>query len=322
MSVHLHTDDPALFRAVMEEFGTVESFKVDDLLEQQAAGPVAPIALVVDSTCDLSEAAQLRLATVMVPLTINVGGREHLDRVELAPGDFYRLVRESESLPRSSQPNRTDFRRVYEALLQRHDAVVSLHLSSRLSGTYQAAWAAAKDVDEDRVKVVDSRHVSVGMGLVVEATGDAIRAGEGLDRVVAIAEAAAAQTRVFGATPSLESAVKGGRVGARSARVADALRLKPIILFDGDGAVHIAGVHLGFERALRGLARRSVKFAQGGPVRLAVTHADAPAAAEHLLRYLRRHFADDSIPLLESGSVLATHTGLGAVAVAVRRVRD
>jgi DegV family protein with EDD domain len=174
-------------------------------------------------------------------------------------------------------------------------------------------------VDEDRVKVVDSHHVSVGMGLVVEAAGEAIRAGEGLDQVVQIAEAAGADTRVFGATPSLDFAVKGGRVSARSARLADSLRLKPIILFDGDGSVHIDGVHVGFERALRGLARRCARFAAGGRVRLAVSHANAPEAAEHVLGELRRHFVDTDIPLLEAGSVLATHTGLGAVAVAVRR---
>ena len=320
MSVHLHTSDPPAFRVVMEEFGTVETFRVDDLVEQRAAGLAAPIALVVDSTCDLSEAAQLRLGTVMVPLTMSVAGREYLDRVELGAGEFYDLARGSDVLPRSSQPNRVDFRKVYEALLEEHEAVVSVHLSSRLSGTYHAASTAAKDVDEDRIKVIDSCHVSVGMGLVVEAAGEAIRAGEGLDRVVAIAEAAAADTRVYGATPSLEFAVKGGRVSGRSARVADFLRLKPIILFDGEGGAHVGGIHVGFDRALRGLADRSIKFADGGPARLAVTHADAPAAAEYVLRQLRRHFVDDDIPLLESGSVLATHTGLGAVAVAVRRL--
>ena len=172
----------------------------------------------VDSTCDLSEAAQLRLGTVMVPLTMSVGGREYLDRVELGAGEFYDLARGSDALPRSSQPNRVDFRKVYEALLEEHEAVVSVHLSSRLSGTYHAASTAAKDVDEDRIKVVDSCHVSVGMGLVVEAAGEAIRAGEGLDRVVAIAEAAAWTPGSMGRPPpsSLPSREEGS--SGRSAR--------------------------------------------------------------------------------------------------------
>lgn len=320
MNVHIHTDDADLFHRTLASLGTVEDLKVDDLVEQQAQAKAATTAIVIDSTCDLSEAAQLRLGTVMVPLNISIGGREYLDRVELAPADFYPLVRQNTELPRSSQPNRTDFRRVFEALLEEHEAIVSIHISSRLSGTYQAALGAAQDVDPQRIKVVDSRHVSVGIGLVVEAAGEAIRAGASLEEVAAAAEAAAADTRVFSATPSLEFAVKGGRVKERPARAADLIRLKPVILFDGDGTIHLDGAHLGFNRTLRALARRTMKFADGGPVRLAVTHADSPSNAEYLLRHVRRYFPMEDIPMLEAGAVLATHTGLGAVAVAVRRL--
>jgi fatty acid-binding protein DegV len=85
-------------------------------------------------------------------------------------------------------------------------------------------------------------------------------------------------------------------------------------------AAHADGAHLGFHRAVRGLAERTAHFAKGSDVRLAVTHADSPSSAEYLLLQLRRHFPDEDIPMLESGAVLATHTGLGAVAVGVRRM--
>jgi DegV family protein with EDD domain len=322
MRVHLHTNEPRVFRGILEDFGTVDRFKVDDMVEQQTAARAATIALVTDSTFDLPEAAQLRFGTVMVPLTISIGGREYIDRVELDSGAFYRLARKSEALPKSSQPSRGDFRRVYEMLLESFEAVVSVHLSARLSGTYQAALGAAGDVGGERVRVVDSRNVSVGLGLVVEAAGEAINRRLSLDRVVTAAEEAARCTRVYGATPSLEYAVKGGRVGARVARLAGLIELHPVIVFDDEGGAHTDGAHLGFHRAVRGLAERTARFAKGSDVRLAVTHADSPSSAEYLLLQLRRHFPDEDIPMLESGAVLATHTGLGAVAVGVRLVPD
>jgi DegV family protein with EDD domain len=323
MRVHLHTNEPDLFRAALERLGAVESFKVDDMVEQQAAARAATIALVTDSTFDLPEAAQLRFGTVMVPLTISIGGESFLDRVELSSAEFYRRVRLSDELPRSSQPNRADFRRVYEALLKDHESVVSVHLSARLSGTYQSALGAAEEVDPSRVWVVDSRHVSVGLGLVVEAAGEAIRAGEPIEAVVAAAENAARRTRVYGATPSLDFAVKGGRVDSKVAYLAELIRLRPVVLFDEEGGAHLDGGHFGYLRTIRGIARRAADFAQSHPVRVGITHADAPAAAGYLLDQLRKRFGPrQDIPMMESGAVLATHTGLGAVAVAVRQLLE
>jgi uncharacterized protein len=321
MRVHLHTNEPEVFRGALEALATVESFKIDDMVAQQTAARAATIALVTDSTVDLPEAAQLRSGMVMVPLTVSLGGKTYLDRVELGSSAFYRLLRETGELPRTSQPNRADFGRVYESLLADYESVVSIHLSPRMSGTVQSARAAAGDLDPARIRVVDARHLSVGLGLVVEAAGEAIQGGASLDEVVAVAEDAARNTRVYGATPSLDFAVRGGRVSAKVARLAGLIELNPIILFDEEGAAHTDGAHLGFNRALRGLARRAVDFGAGGDARFAVAHADSPSAVAYVLQQMRKLLGTDrDIPMMECGAVLATHTGLGAIAVAVRRV--
>jgi len=320
--VHLHTNEPEALRIALQSLGTIESFKIDDMVAQQQAAKAATIALVTDSTVDLPEAAQVRLGLVMVPLTVSLGGKTYLDRVELGSSEFYRLLRETGELPRTSQPNRADFRRVYEALLDERESVVSIHLSPRMSGTVQSARAAAADVDPVRIHVVDARHLSVGLGLVVEAAGEAIQAGASLEEVVVVAEEAARNTRVYGATPSLDFAVRGGRVSAKVARIAGLVELKPIILFDEEGAAHTDGAHLGYNRALKGLAKRAVAFAAGGDARFAIAHADSPAAVSYVLQQMRRRLGPDrDIPLMECGAVLATHTGPGAVALGVRRVR-
>ena len=321
MRVHLHTNDPDAFRGALGALATVESFKIDDMLAQQAAAKAATIALVTDSTVDLPETAQLRSGMVMVPLTVSIGGKTYLDRVELSSQEFYRLARQTGELPRTSQPNRTDLRRVYETLLADHASIVSIHLSPRMSGTYQQAVLAAGDVDAARIKVVDARHLSVGLGLVVEAAGEAINAGGSLEEVVAVAEEAARNTRVYGATPSLDYAARGGRVNTKVARLATLIALKPIVLFDEDGAAHADGAHLGYNRALRGLVRRALEFGRGAETRYAIAHADSPAAVSYVLQLLHKQLGPESdIPMMECGAVLATHTGLGAIAIGVRRV--
>ena len=119
----------------------------------------------------------------------------------------------------------------------------------------------------------------------------------------------------------MDFAVKGGRVNSKVAYLAGLVKLKPVILFDEEGGAHADGGHLGYGRTIRGIARRAAEFARGEPARVAITHADSPESAAYLLQQLRKRFGQQQdIPMMESGAVLATHTGLGAVAVAVRRL--
>ena len=103
--------------------------------------------------------------------------------------------------------------------------------------------------------------------------------------------------------------------------MAGLIKLKPVILFDEEGAAHADGGHLGYNRTIRGMARRAADFAAGEEARIAIAHADSPAAVSYLLQQLRKRFGpDQEIPMMECGAVLSTHTGLGAMAVAVRRL--
>jgi DegV family protein with EDD domain len=287
---------------------------------------VSKIALVTDSTFDLPEAAQTRYRTIMVPLHVSLGGIDYLDRIDLGPADFYKRFREAGQVARSSQPSVGEFVNVYRPLLESHDSVVSIHISQRLSGVAQTAAIAADAVDPARVRVVDSKHVSVGLGLVVQAAGEAILAGGTLEAVAAAAEAAARETRVYGAVPSLEVAVKGGRVNARVARLLGLIELKPLIVFDEEGGAHTDGARLGYSRALRAMADRVARFAADRRVRVAIAHADGVAAAEYVRQRLRQRlragFGEADIPVLQAGAVITTHVGLGAVAVAVQRLPE
>ncbi len=277
------------------------------------------IALVTDSTCDLADGERARYVTAMVPLHVWMGGTSYLDRVDFDSALFYKLFRENDQGAQTSQPSAGEFVSTYKALLDDYDSVISVHISGRLSGAMQTADLAARSVDPARVRVVDSRHVSVGVGLVVQAAGEAIRVGKSLDEVAAAAEAAAGDIRVYGALPSLDVAVRGGRLNARVAKMAGLIKLKPLIVFDEEGGVHTDGARLGYYRALRALAERVARFAAEAPARVVIVHADGAQAAEYTRQHLRRLFAGLDIPIVAAGAVITTHVGLGTVAVGVRR---
>ena len=228
-----------------------------------------------------------------MPLVLTIDGQTYRDGVDMAPLEFWRRVRRVKELPRSSQPSAGDFRTAYERLLERHEGIVSLHIAGALSGTVQAAEAAARAVAPDRIRVIDSCKVSVGVGLLAEAAGEAADAGGGLDEVEAAVLAARDRTRVWGTVATLEFAVRGGRIDARVARVLEVLHLQPVIAFSDDGQGRAGRRRLGYEAALRSMVRRAVRFAGGAPARAMVVHADALGAAERVAEELCRRLERD-----------------------------
>jgi DegV family protein with EDD domain len=317
--IHLHTNAPLEFLTAAAGVGAVEASKVDDMILQQLGGRESTIALVCDSTCDLPESLAHHLGVVRVPLTLTVAGRQYRDGLDMTAVEFYRRLPGLERLPTSSQPAVSEFREVYERLLEHHEGVVSLHIAGALSGTVEAARSAAAAVGVQRVRVVDTHKVSIGVGLLLEVAGAAIAAGAGLDVVEDRVLAARRQVALFGIVGSLDQAVKGGRVSPRAARVIEAAHLYPVIAFDDEGHAQKAGVAAGLDGAMRALVKKALRFAGGEPARAMVVHTDRLEAAEAVAESLCRRLGTSAIPLVPGGPVLTTHVGLGSVTIGVRR---
>jgi uncharacterized protein len=318
--VHLHTNEPQRLFSLLASVGRIERTKIDDMVLQQIAARAATVALVSDSGCDLPEATAHAIALVRVPLQIAFGDETFTDGVDITPPQFYQRLASAAATPKTSQPAVGEYRATFSRLLESHAGVVCVALSGGLSGTYQAACAAAQQVDPRRIRVVDSRQVSVSQGLVAEAVGEALAAGADLESAAAVALRARDSVRLFAALPSLDQAAKGGRVSPSLARLARVLGLKPMLTIDREGKAVRAGVHAGFPACLRGLARRAERFATGSPVRLLVAHANAVGAAEYVTERLCRSLGVSDIPIVNLAAVLAAHTGAGAVGLAVRRL--
>lgn len=322
LRVHIHTNEPHRLFSTLAEFATVARTKIDDMVLQQLAVHQASIALVTDSSCDLPETSCHALRLVRVPLTLAFGDEVFTDGVDITPAQFYSKLTESPFVPRTSQPAVGEFRRVYRTLLETHASILSIHLSSGLSGTYQAALAASREVDPQRIRVVDSKQLSVTLGLVVEAAGEARMAGATLDDAVTATRRAADATKLFSTFPSLDTVVRGGRVTPAMARAARLFRLKPILSLDRHGMAQRAGLAIGFQAGLRRIADRAVKYARGTRARVLVAHANAVGAAELVADRLIRRLGPDEISIVNLAAVLAAHTGPGAVGVAVRRIEE
>jgi len=289
--VHIHVNQPGEAFLACAEFGEITHQKADDMRWQHGLlNQPGHVAVVTDSGADLPASEAERLGIHMVPVRLSFGEREYLDRVTITPADFYRLLRESEVFPQTSQPPARDFRRVYELLAAHGYEVLSVGLSSSLSGTTQAARTAAARVEQGRVEVFDTLNASCGQGLLALVAAEAAADDRSLDEILALLHALVPQTATIGMPEELTSAVRGGRVPAWAGRVARVLRITPIIMAK---AGRLGPVGLGFGRGFdaRALARCVLKRMQRDTTyRVMIAHAANRDGAREVRRIiLERH---------------------------------
>ncbi len=274
------------------------------------------VGIVTDSTADLSAAVLEKYGAKFVPLVVNWDGETLRDKVDLSTADFYRLLRVRKSLPRTGAPSLAAFEAVFREQLQQHDAVISVNLASKLSGTYEVARRAAESVDPQRIHVIDSASVSIGISWLLELAARLAREGVEPATIVNRVEEERARVRIYFVVETLEFLQRGGRIGRAAALAGTLLSVKPILQVR-DGEV----VPLERVRTMNGALRRLVEMVVAlGPVeRLGVIDGDAATNADEVERQLRAHFPELTIDRGELGPVVGTHGGPGVVGVGVLR---
>jgi DegV family protein with EDD domain len=253
------------------------------------------------------------LAIEIVPLTIRFGSEELVDRRDLSPQEFWARVAGSPVLPETAAPSPGAFEEAYrKCLAEGAEGVVCVTLSSELSATYQAAELAAKSVAGDLpVRVIDSRSVTMGEGLLAVAAARAAKQGKGLDDCAGVVEDLVPRTRVYGALDTMENLRKGGRVGAAQAMLGSMLSIKPIIEIQ-DGKVEAESKQRTRSKSLRYLVEKVRDFGQVED--LAVMHGGAKDVDE-LLDLLGAVYPRDEILVADIGPVIGTHGGPGVIGV-------
>ncbi len=322
--LHVHTNEPEKLFEAAGRLAEVAQTKVEDMRSQHETrfdqNRAARVAIVTDSTCDLPPSLFEELNIGVVPVRVTFGSENYLDKVTLTPSEFYARFAVTTQVPSTSQPPPADFTQVYQNLATHAGSIVSIHLSAAVSGTYQAAIVGARPVEKTRFEHVDSRNVSVGLGLVVRAAAEAAAAGKSADEVGRIARDAAARARLYIAVPTLEHLVRGGRVSPLKGLLAKILGLLPVLTLSEGGSAQPAAKARGFSAARRkmmALLFESAQTVAGNGRRFGVAHCDAAELAESLAREIRQHYPESDVMIVECGPALGAHGGPGAVAVAV-----
>jgi DegV family protein with EDD domain len=279
-----------------------------------------PVAVVTDSTAYLPAELSGRYDLTVVPLTVVINGAEGLEGEEISPSEVARALSGRRSAVSTSRPAPSQFVAAYRRLLTAGaDGIVSVHLSSRLSGTFDAAQLAADEVGP-QVQVVDSMTTGMGLGFAALAASTAAAQGGTLDAVRRTAAEHSAQVSTLFYVDTLEFLRRGGRIGAASALLGTALSVKPI-LHVVDGSIVVRDKVRTAGRALARLVDLAVDASGDGEVDIAVHHLGAPDRAAALADAVSMRLGDRLLDcyITEIGAVVAAHVGPGVAGVVVHR---
>ena len=274
------------------------------------------VRIIVDSTADVPESIRQRLT--VVPLSILFGEEQYIDGVTINHRRFYEMLVENDTLPTTSQPSPDAFARLFESVKQAGDTAVVLTVSSNLSGTYQSAMIAAQDY-QDVIHVVDTRTVAIAAGILAERALQLADEGLPAEKIARKITQEREQVRLVALLDTLEYLKRGGRISKTVAFAGGLLNMKPVICIR-DGAVEMLGKARG-SRQGNNLLVKEIEAAGGVDFAKPLLLGYTGLSDALLTKYVSDSAAlwegcVDALPTTAIGSVVGTHAGPGAVAVA------
>lgn len=280
---------------------------------------MAQVKIVTDSTADLPLEIREKFGILMVPLKVHFGNETFHDSVDINSSEFYTKLSQSQELPTTSQPSPVDFMEVYKELCDQPDtSVISIHLSSALSGTYQSAMLAKSLLDnQTNVALVDSKSACYGLGLLVIAAAEAAQAGKSVEEIQALVQDLRNKTRIYFILDTLEYLYKGGRIGKASAMFGSLLNIKPILTLDDGGEVDSVDKVRGHKKAVKRIIELLQKDFEGQQINVGIGHSQSRESAEEMYQLINEQFQVNQHSYTDIGPVIGTHTGPGTLAVFV-----
>ena len=321
--LHLHTNDPSAFFDELRKVGHITFQKADDMIRQSDAVYRRKwnIALVTDSTCDLSALLIDRYQVHLVPINIHFGDAQYLDKVTLQPAQFYKLLEEGVEFPKTSQINEKTFINLYSHLVSHYDSVIAVHLTGQFSGTYFNSLKAAQLISNESGKtitVIDSKNLSGGLGLLVLRISHAIEEGLSHERIVEMAGEWIRNTKIFVSVKTLKYMVRGGRVSPLKGWMARVLNIKPIISMDENGKSAIFGKAYSQKSNMDKVMRHIKVLTDGQRVwNYVVLHANNAAAARWYETEMKLLTKQEPVSVVDISPVVGANAGIGAASVAL-----
>ncbi len=276
--------------------------------------------IVTDSGTDinLSKAEQQELNVHVVPLNVSLDNVTYLEGVDIQPAEFYPLLADTEDMPSTSQPSAGEFADTYRKILEYDQEILSIHISSGLSGTYNSALAGAQMLPEANITVIDAKTLSAAAGWQVEAAARAIKNGWALDKVKDLVERISAASDSIYTLNELKYLIHGGRISHMKGLVASILNIKPIIGVEKEGGTYVQmGQVRTFKRAVQRLVNIiSDKHPPGSALRVQVLHSYNFEGAAMLKDLIDQTFECTWLPDGHISLVLGAHTGPSMIGAA------
>ena len=270
--------------------------------------------IVTDSSCDLPRELIEKLGILVVPLQIEIDGRQYIDGVDLTHLEFFEKMAASPTLPKTSQPSPQSYIDAFRQGINNYGEVLSIHLSSKLSGTIEGALMVKEELGGD-IEVFDTLTGSIGVGLQVLKACELMKEGMQKSAIVEKLKEYRDQMRVVVYLETLENAVKGGRVSKPKEFVANLLNLKPVVHVE-DGYVKILKTIRGKKKAIRLLLEEMEKKQKNYQDQIvAITHCDCLDEALALKEEIIEKFNPKEVMLTTMGPVIGTHAGTGGLLV-------
>ncbi|GAB6086940.1 DegV family protein [Alkaliphilus crotonatoxidans] len=270
--------------------------------------------IITDSSCDLPKEYIERYNLIVVPLNIELDGETYLDGLELTHYDFYEKIAQSQNLPKTSQPSPQRFIDAFMEGAKKTKEILSIHLSSKLSGTFSCAQLS-KEISEAKVEIFDSLSGSMGLGLQVLKACHMVEEGFELNHIIEKLKEYRDQMKVLVYLETLENAVKGGRVSRAKEMVANMLNLK-FILHVEEGYVKVLKAIRGKKRAISFMLERiAEKNVDLKDKIVGITHCNRIEDALALKEEIIKRFSPQEVIVTTMGPVIGTHSGEGGLLI-------
>jgi len=275
--------------------------------------------IVTDAGADLAEEQSKSFKLHRVPLRIIFKGKTYISGIDIQADEFYKMLSESDEFPTTSQPSAGEFADLYRELAKTDPDILSVHISSGLSGTINAAKAGALMVPEARITFWDTKTLSCPEGWQVEAAAKGVHEGLNVDQILEKLDKIRQACEGMFTLPQLKYLIHGGRISHIKGLVASLLQIKPIISVDKNEGIYVTqGQEMTFTKAIRHMvdyvARR---YGEGARLRIQPLHANCLEGVETLKKLLAERFTCIFDPVTPIAPVLGAHTGPGLVGMAV-----
>jgi len=280
---------------------------------------MAKVRIVTDSTADLPQELVDKYGITVVPLKVFFGSVCFQDGIDLTKEEFFQRMASSKELPTTSQPTPAEFAEVYRPMMDDGAEVVSIHISSLMSGTMQSAQLAKTMLGYEGLEIIDSRAVSVVLGMIVLSAARAAQAGYAKAEVLALVHSIMANHKIYFMVDTLENLQRGGRIGKAQAFLGTVLNVKPVCTIK-EGVIHPQEKVRGRKKALGRMVQLLSEGFKDEKVFCFLTHGNDPEGLAYTKGLVRDHLNCGEIIDNQMGSVVGTHAGPGIQGVSVCRL--